>query len=70
MGTGKKIKQILIDRNMTIKDLSKILGKHSSSVSRMLIKDNLSEADIQEISKALNCSYEIIYTYNDTGKKL
>ena len=49
-----KIKMILLERNMTIKQLS----------------DNLSERELRAIADALNCDYDGIFTFRDTGKQI
>ena len=70
MGMAVKIKQILIERNMTIKELSDKLGYNGTNFYGKLNRDNLNEKDLRAIADALNCDYDGIFTYRDTGKQI
>ena len=64
MGMANKIRVILIEKNMKIKDLAVLLGSSSSKLKN----DNFTEKELQKIAEALNCDYEATFTMRDTGK--
>lgn len=70
MGMALKIKTILLERNMTLKELAEKINTSGSNLSNKLSRDNLSEKDLREIADALNCDYDGIFTFRDTGKKI
>lgn len=70
MSMSKKIKQILVERNMTIKELSRKMGHQDTYLYNKLNRDRLTEADCREIADALNCDYDGIFTFRDTGKQI
>ena len=65
-----KIKMILLERNMTIKQLSEKLGDKGNNLYNKLDRDNLSERELRAIADALNCDYDGIFTFRDTGKQI
>ena len=65
-----KIKTILLERNMTIKQLSEKLGYRGNNLYNKLDRDNLSEKELRAIADALNCDYDGIFTFRDTGKRI
>lgn len=67
---GEKIRVILKRRNMTIKDLARILETSQENMSAKLKRDNFSEKDLIQLCQALNCSYEVTITLNDTKEKI
>ena len=68
MGMAKKIKVILLERNMTIKELSNKLGYKGSYLYNKLSRDKLTEDELRKIANALDCDYDGIFTFRDTGK--
>ena len=70
MSMTLKIKMILLERNMTIKQLSEKLGYKGNNLYNKLDRDNLSERELRAIADALNCDYDGIFTFRDTGKKI
>lgn len=70
MGMALKIKTILLERNMTIKQLSENLGYKGNNLYNKLDRDNLSEKELKKIADALNCDYDGIFTFKDTGKQI
>ena len=68
MGMANKIRVILIEKNMKIKDLAVLLGSSSSNLSNKLKNDNFTEKELQKIAEALNGDYEATFTMRDTGK--
>lgn len=70
MGMALKIKIILLERNMSIKELAEKLGTTGNNLSNKLARDNLSEKDLHAIAEALNCDYDGVFTFRDSGKKI
>ncbi len=70
MSVGKKIRILLIERGITIKNLAKLLNCGASNISGKLKRDNFSEKEIGEIADALNFDYEIVFTDRETGNKI
>lgn len=70
MSTSEKIRIALIKKNMTLSALAEALNSSSQNLSAKLKRDNFSERDLEEIAKALNCTLDINFIDNDTGKSL
>lgn len=70
MGMALKIRTILLERNMTIKELAEKIGTSGNNLSNKLSRDNLSEKELRKIADALNCEYDGIFTFRDTGKQI
>ena len=70
MGMALKIRTILLERNMTIKELAEKIGTNGNNLGNKLTRDNLSEKELKAIADALNCDYDGIFTLRDTGKKI
>ena len=70
MSMALKIKMILLERDMTIKQLSEKLGYKGSNLYNKLDRDNLSEKELHAIADALKCDYDGIFTFRDTGKQV
>lgn len=70
MGMALKIRTILLERNMTIKELSDKLGYNGTNFYSKLRKDNLTERELRNIAEVLNCDYDGIFTFRDTGKQI
>lgn len=70
MGMALKIRTILLERNMSIKELSDKLGYKGTNLYNKLRRDNLTEKELCDIADILNCDYDGIFTYRDTGKKV
>ena len=68
MSMTLKIKMIILERNMTIKQLSEKLGYKGNNLYNKLDRDNLSEKELHAIANALNCNYDGIFTFRDSGK--
>ena len=69
MSMSKKIKAILLDKDMTIKELSTILNFEGSYLYNKLARDKFTEKELKEIAKALNFTYEGIFTSIDDPNK-
>lgn len=70
MAMAKKIRTVLIERDITIKELAEKIGTNGNNLSNKLSRDNFSEKELRDIAIALNCDYEGIFTLRDSGKKV
>lgn len=70
MGMSIKIRTLLLERKMTIKELAEKIGTNGSNLSNKLSRDNFSEKELRKIAEALNCNYEATFTMRDTGKQV
>ena len=70
MGMAVKIRVLLHERNMTIKELAVKLGTNGINLGNKLKRDNLREKDLQEIAEALDCDFESSFILRDSGKKI
>ena len=70
MGMALKIRTILLERNMTIKELAGKIGTTGNNLSNKLSRDNLSERELHDTANALNCDYDGIFTFRDTGNQV
>ncbi len=70
MSAAKKIKMLLVEREMTLTDLSKLLNKSLSTMSGKMTRDNFSENDLKQIADVLNFDYEAVFTDRETGKQI
>ena len=70
MRMALKIRTILLERNMSIKELSDKLGYKGTNLYNKLKRDNLTEKELLEIADILNCDYDSIFTFRDTGKQV
>lgn len=70
MSAAKKIKILLIERDMTLTDLSKRLNKSLSTISGKMSRDNFSEKDLKKIADVLNYECDIVFTDKETGKTI
>lgn len=70
MGMALKIRTILLERDMSIKELSEKLGYKGANLYNKLKRDNLTEKELHEIADILNCDYDGIFTFRDTGKQV
>ena len=68
---AKKIKKIMVDREMTLTQMvDKIGGTSLQNLSQKLKRDNLNEKELQEIAKALGCELRIEFVDLATGEVL
>lgn len=70
MTVSNKIKHLLIERDMIIKELAEKLNTSGNNISNKLRRDNFSEKEIKKIAEALNCDYNISFIMRDTGEKI
>ena len=65
MSMAKKIRQLLIEKDMSIKQLAEKLGTTPQNITNKLNRDNFSESDIIEIASAVGCKYEAKFIIED-----
>ena len=70
LSAAKKIKMLLVERDMTLTELSKQLDRSLSTMSDKMRRDNFSEKDLKKIADVLNFDYDVIFTDRETGKKI
>lgn len=70
MGMAKKIRVVLLERNMTIKELAEKLGTNGNNLSNKLARDNFPEKELVQIADALGCDFEADFVLRDTGKRI
>lgn len=70
MGMAKKIRTVLLERDMTIKELATRIGTNGNNLSNKLARDNFSEKELREIAAALDCDYDGIFTLKESGKMI
>ncbi len=70
MGMASKIRILLIERNMKIKDLAEMLGYSGNNLSNKLRADNFSENELRKIAELLNCDFNASFTMRDSGKSV
>lgn len=70
MSAAKKIKFLLLERDMTLTDLSKQLEVSLSNMSLKMKRDNFTEKDLKKIADVLNFDYEAVFTDRETGKTI
>lgn len=70
MSAAKKIKMLLVEREMTLTELSKRLNRSLSTMSEKMTRNNFSEKELKKIAEVLNYDYDIIFTDKETGKTI
>ena len=69
MALSEKIRIILVKRgNMSEAELARKMGISPQNLHNKMKRDNFTENDLVEIAKALNFTYNIAFTFNDTGE--
>lgn len=67
---ANKIRVLLIERNMKIKELAEQLGYSGNNLSNKLKEDNFSEKELLKIAEILKCDYKATFILQDTGKEI
>lgn len=68
MSAAKKIRMLLVQREMTLTDLAKRLHVAPSTLSDKLRRDNFREKELKEIADILNFDFTITFTDKETGE--
>lgn len=66
MGASKKIKKILIDKDMTQEDFADAIGKEAQQTRNALYRDSSSFSTIENWLDAIGC--DIVFRDRATGK--
>lgn len=67
---SKKIKMLMLEREITQIQLAEKLGTSQSNLANKLKRDNFSEKELIQIAEILNATYEGNFIMNDTGKSI
>lgn len=70
MAMADKIRHLLIEKKMNIKQLSEILGYEGGNLYGKLHRDNFTEKELRKIAEALDCDYEAYFVIRENGKKI
>ena len=71
MSMSKKIKHLLIEKDITITKLATLLGTKPQNLTNKLSRGNFNEKTLQEIAKVLNCKFEAKFVIEDEqGNKI
>ena len=65
MSMSKKIKQLLIEKDISITKLAELLGTKPQNLTKKLSRDNFTEKDLQKIAEVLNCKYDAKFVIED-----
>ena len=65
---AKKIKSILIYKDMSITALAGLLGKSVQNTSNLLKKDDFRESDLRTIAEKLGYDLKIEFVDKETGE--
>ena len=68
LSMSKKIRELLKDKNMTIKELSTKIGRTNQNMANKLKRDNFSVNELIEISDALECTLDINFIQKNPKK--
>lgn len=66
MGAAKKIKMVLVDREMTQVDLAKKTEKAPQTIRNLLSRDSMSFSAVEAFADALDC--DVVFRDRKTGK--
>lgn len=66
MGASKKIKKILLDKDMTQVNLAALAGKDVQVLRNQLYRDNLTYSSVEYLCDILNC--DIVFRDRETGR--
>ena len=67
MGASKAIRQVMIERNIGIKELAAFLEIQPQSMSTKLYRDNFSYNEVEKIANFLNC--DLVFITRDSNKQ-
>lgn len=65
----KKIRQILLDKDIDINTFSKMQNMSQPNFSQKLKRDNFREKEMCDMAELLDCDVEITFRDRKTGKK-
>ena len=69
MALSDRIRILLIKRgNISEAGLARRLGISPQNLNNKMKRDNFTEKDLKDIANALNCTFTVSFTLNDTGE--
>lgn len=69
MALSERIRILLVKRgNISEAELARRLGVSPQNLNNKMKRDNFTEKDLKAIAAALNCSFNVSFTMNDTGE--
>lgn len=66
---AKKIKMLMVEKDITISELAEKMGTSQPNLSNKLKRDNFSENELNQIAEVLEVKYEPNFILED-GRKL
>lgn len=66
---AKKIKMLLVEKDITIAELAKRMGTSQPNLSNKLRRDNFNENELNKIAEVLDVKYEANFILDD-GRKI
>lgn len=66
MGATKKIKKILLEKNLTQIQLAELAGKDVQALRNQLYKDSFTYASVEHLCDSLGC--DIVFRDRETGR--
>lgn len=70
MSASEKIRTILKRKGLSIGDLAMATGQSRQNLSNKLSRDNFTIKELEMIASALDCSMELVFSDNESGKTL
>lgn len=71
MAMAEKIRILLIKNgNISEAELARRINTSPQNFNSKMKRDNFTEKDLQEIAKALNCTYKSSFIINSTGEEI
>ena len=67
---SKKIKMLMLERDVTQIQLAEKLGTSQSNLANKLKRDNFSERELIQIAEILNATFEGNFVLNDIDKSI
>ena len=67
---AEKIEVLRKRRGLSVGEFAEKLGKTRQNIANKLKRNNFSDQELQEIAKALDCTYTAVFTMNDTQETL
>ncbi|AMW98475.1 helix-turn-helix domain-containing protein [Rummeliibacillus stabekisii] len=69
MAMAKKIKMLLVEKEISLSELAEKLNTSQPNLSNKLKRDNFSEHELNEIAEILSVKYEANFVLED-GRKI
>jgi len=71
MPMAEKIRVLLVKRgNISEAELARRLSISPQNLNAKMKRDNFTENDLRKIAAVLDCSFEAVFRFNDTGETL